>query len=440
MFTKSTFLFCNSVIFMTSACVSSQANMVASADALQRYRASLSYVPSISMHIVANIHSTDSAYSNETLDFVFRRDGDNDRAEWVGKRLLYGKDAELDSSRSSFIKDIADGHMYVGLEGARLAEGSASNRRIVLQYKYQERVKDLLENPNNGGPLLGNMYGSAHKSVADLLTESADLHVHDEHETIGGIDCLVFEGTSKNGKVTAWIAPDKGYSAMKWVIGKSSSHLFDGTEIATRWPDMKSGLFSFEVKEFREIAGAEGSMTYVPTLATFTHTTSMRDGSESVDQYEYKVSDIQVKPDFGALGAFKIEFPEGTRVFNKDIPGIRFHWKDGRPAAIVDGGFLVDMDKEIGRLKGEVEAQPVQPAGKQVTAIPTRLPGEVEAQPVEPKGKQTTAIPTGSLGVVSPPQTPAASAFRSVPIWACASAVLVIIGLVGWLVFRRSKA
>lgn len=45
-----------------------------------------------------------------------------------------------------------------------------------------------------------------------------------------------------------------------------------------------------------------------------------RDDWESTTQIEVKRSEIVLHPDFNALGAFKISFPEGTEVTHKDIP------------------------------------------------------------------------------------------------------------------------
>jgi hypothetical protein len=46
-----------------------------------------------------------------------------------------------------------------------------------------------------------------------------------------------------------------------------------------------------------------------------------------------------LNPDFKALGAFKISFPEGTEVTHQDIPGLRFRWTNGK--------FVPDMNKYL---------------------------------------------------------------------------------------------
>jgi len=287
------------------------------------------------MHIVANVDSNRSGNTNaffpQTLKYTFRRDSDNNRAEWIGKQLINDKKTGKTSpALSQFIKHIADGDMYINLAGDRLIEEGDISKRVILYYNYTERLQNLLKNPNFGGPLFGKVNGSNYKDVADLLSESSDLHIHDKKENIDGMDCLVLEGTSKYGKVTAWISPEKGYNVIKWIYEKESYHLYDDAMISTKWPEVESGQRIFNLKEFHEIIN-ENNTIFVPKLAYFTHTTKFHDGTKKVSKFEYRTSDIQLKPDFEALGAFKIDLPDGIRVLNKDFPSVKFIWEKGKP-------------------------------------------------------------------------------------------------------------
>ena len=346
-------------IGLGSVCVFGQSKEPNAVEVLRHYRESLSYLQSvsISMKMVANVDSNDvdsndHEFLPQTLDFVFRRDRDNNRAEWLGKQLIFGSGGDIDVLNSDFVKEIADGNMFVSLIGMSLAEQPDSRRvRVILLYNYTERLKALLENPNFGGPLFGKMYGSNYKSVADLLGEAANLHIHDEKENIDGVACFVLEGTSKYGKVTAWIAPEKGYNAMKWVIEKDSHHLFDDAAISKKWPSVEGGQVLFNVKELHEIIG-EDNTVFAPKLAYFTHITNFRGGTKSVDHYEYKTSDIQLNPDFEALGAFKMDVPNGTRVVVVEHPGFRYVWENGNIVPAEDPTFE-EIDKIVEELKKE---------------------------------------------------------------------------------------
>ncbi len=138
----------------------------------------------------------------------------------------------------------------------------------MLLHNYNKRQGTLLANPNWGGPLFGNMYGNNYKTVADGLT--SHLHMHPKKENINGVACIVLEGASKYGKVTAWIAPEKGYNAMKWVIEKDSHSLFAGTPLSEKWPSLKSVKDIFNLKELQKVK-VNGRTVFVPKLAHILH-------------------------------------------------------------------------------------------------------------------------------------------------------------------------
>jgi hypothetical protein len=372
-----------SVLLLTSALPLGAGQDPDPADVLAHYRQSLSYLRSVSLHAVVTVHSSSGASDQfpQTLDYVFRWDQGTQRAAWVGRQLICDKDGRIDPWKSTFIKEIADGQMCVSLDSDRLVEEGDLSRRVILWYNYQERLRDLYENPNYGGPLFGTMYGSNHQTVADLLAASSDLHVR--RENIDGVACLVLEGTSPYGQVTAWIAPEKGYSAMKWVLEKEPHHLFNDTALS-----VKGWRATFEMKQMQTL-GAADSPLFAPARAVFTHRIE-RDGASDVDTYEYAVTDIQPNPDFAALGAFRIDLPEGIRVFNRDSPDLRLQWKNGGPVPLASR-------------RDRTEAASTESTDKRMNTALAKPPARAS-------------------------------------IWAGVSAGLVLIGAVGWLVFRRPRA
>jgi hypothetical protein len=411
MFIRSRTIMCGALIVLTGALAFGQGFGSGVADVLTQYRESLSYLGSVSLHatIIVNATNGDSTLLPQTLDYTFRQDRDTHRAQWVGKHLIHGEETHIDST---FIQEVADGQMLVSLESDRITPQPVNSRRAILWYDYKEKLTRLYENPNYGGPVFGTMYGSGHRSVADLLAQSSDLHLRNERETINGVPCVVVEGTSEYGKVTAWIAPEKGHNAMKWTIEKTPQHLFAEDSISKQRLSAESWQVTFEVKTIQGIA-AKNSIIYVPELAMFTQRIDSRDGTPDVDTYEYKISDVQLNPDFAALNAFRIELPEGTRVFNREAPGLRFQWKDGKPAVVVDKAFPVDTDKETAALKGEVRAE-----GDGTTAT---LPEPVQG------------TPNPATALYGSPSRPARR-------WVYVGIAIVAIGIAGWLVCRMRKA
>lgn len=414
MSTKIRFLLGSCLILLTSTSVLSRTQKFNSAEVLQRYRESLSYLQSVSMKILANVDSNDHELFPQTLDFVFRRDSGNNRSEWLGKQLIFGNEGDVDLNNSTFIKDIADGNKYIYLADDNLIDEGDDSRRVILLHNYEERIKDLLENPNHGGPLFGKMYGSNHKSVANLLGESSDLQI--KKENINGMACFVLKGTSKYGKVTAWISPEKGYNAVKWIIEKDPHNLFDNAAIYKKWQRIEGWQALFNVKELHEIID-EDNTVFVPKLAYFTFTISFRDGTNNIDHFEYKTSDIQLKPDFEALGAFKIDLPDGIRVFNKDFPSVRHTWLNGKPVPNFDKYIIKEIDKEL----DEILVDKIPPA-----SITVKKPEVVTNEP---------AISGDAQAGAADSQQEILSESRPFPVFVLTSIGLLIIAIIAWRVF-----
>ena len=96
---------------------------------------------------------------------------------------------------------------------------------------------------------------------------------------------------------------------------------------------------------------------FVPKGGAFTLTIEKTDGNTSVLNYEYKISNIQLNPDFDALGAFKIDIPNGLWVFHREFPRIKYFWQNGRLVTKVDEKFIADLDSEIEQSGNEVNAE-----------------------------------------------------------------------------------
>jgi hypothetical protein len=373
------------------------------------------------MRILQVVDSNDSEFFPQTFEFVFRRDSQTNRAEWIGKRVILRSDGNIDLDNSDFIKDIADGNMFVNLEGMGFTNGPDA-RRVLLWYNYKERLNTLLENPNYSGPLFGKMYGSNYRSVPDLLGEAADLHLLDKKENTNGADCFVLEGTTRYGKVTAWIAPEKGYNAMKWVIEKDSQNLFDDTAVSTKWPTVQGSKAVFDLKELQEIERGDTTV-FVPRLACFTHAVSFRDGTENIDHYKYETSEIQLNPDFEALGAFKIDFPEGIRVFNTDVMRLKFRWRNGRPVPDTDQTFLEGSDNYMEQSRCEIKTK----SGSTTATKTHTFPDE----PADVKGTSPDAT--------EPPQKLTAESAPS-HTWVFVLITVFIVAAIVGLVFYRLRA
>lgn len=191
-----------------------------------------------------------------------------------------------------------------------------------------------------GGMLFARVDGCVCNSIPELLGDSADLRLAETFETVAGERCHVLSGTTKYGKVTAWISPERGYNAVKWLVEKGPNDFYDDYRIAEA--GIVNSSRAFEVLEFDSVddifAAAKGR-------ATYKHTDS--EGKEVIVTYECTVSEIDLDPDFGALGAFKFKIPDGTPVLITAYPGVRYIWQSGQAVADVNGLTFDEIDRAL---------------------------------------------------------------------------------------------
>lgn len=346
-----------SVVFVVSSglCAFGQAKDPNAAEVLLRYQRSLLWSQSVSMRIEATFDvDTNHPYKNffsSKVDFIFRQD--HDRAEWIGQRLIFDDKGDVDKLNSRVIKRIGTGELF--LDVVNTSPFAAFPRAAVVWRDYKEQQKGVLDSSDFGGPLFGRLHGINHKGIAGLLGESNNFRLHDKQENLNGVSCYVLEATTEYGRVTAWIAPEKGYNALKWVLECSRDDLYDDTPIYARWPELQSATAVFDSVEMEQVNDVN-TVVFVPKSSRFTHTVKFTNGTKSGDQSEYTVSDIQLNPDFDALGAFKIDLPNGTRVFVEEFQGIHYVWQNGEVVPGVDAPTFEEIDKMVDELKKEKQA------------------------------------------------------------------------------------
>jgi len=333
-------LLCMAFVAFSDVCVFGQDKDPNAAEALRHYKESLSYLQSVSMEV--DVESSGKRYDPNSghgrprrkANYIFRCD--RGRTEWVGQSLLLDHLGNVDPVGSRRIQIIITKKCYFYVLGA--PEELPSSALMIIN-DYEDHQKRAIDAPELGGPLGGRIFGNNHKSVAELLSESTNLYLRKEQENINGVPCYVLEARTKHGKVTAWVAPEKGYSTLKWMIHKTNDDLFDDRPIS-----LNSWLAVFDAVEVRQ-----ANDVFTTTGGILTLTFDYPDGRK-VSWDKYKVSGIQLNPDFEALGAFKIDLPNGTRVTVEDSPGIRYVWQDGEIVPADDPTFE-EIDKIVDELK-----------------------------------------------------------------------------------------
>ncbi len=299
---------------------------------IARYRQSLLWLDSVSMQIDISAFPTgyeDKVPSGTTLLF---RNGDG-KTEWRGR--IFTLSGNPGPSLDHTINEIFTQQRYISFGnpvGERLRGALVSN-------DLNEKRRRFFENSGYGSPLWGRICGNNHKSVADLLEESGDLTM--QEESIDNVPCFVLQGSTKYGRTTAWIAPEKGYKALKWSIEKKGDDLFDEKPITAEF-----WIATFEAVEFQQIEDF-----FVPTAGVFTLNQSYPDGKKFSAREDFAVSNIELNPDFNSVEAFKVNLPNGLRVYSEEAPGIRYKWQDGNVVPDIDRRNFEEIDKMIDRIK-----------------------------------------------------------------------------------------
>lgn len=244
------------------------------------------------------------------------------------------------SKTNSILRIIITDKEYVNIVG--IPDRPPLGASITTEFKEGKEV--LLESDNCGGPLFARISGTNHKSVVDLISESNDIYIRQEQENVNGINCYALEGKTKYGKVTAWIAPDKGYAAIKWKLEKTGDDFVNDTPMSET--KILSWNAQFEVQEIQQIGAS-----FIPKTATFSFSPKLKDGSSISILDIYKISDVQLNPDFETLGTFRIDLPEGTKITIPESPGVKYVWKDGKAVPDVDSTTFDEIDKTIDQIK-----------------------------------------------------------------------------------------
>lgn len=306
---------------------------------VENFKNSLTWADSVSMKVDSSITPKGIPGKGPwKLVFIFNRD--HDSLEWNGNGFVPDSNGNPAPDKNAILRVIITSREFISVTG----NPGFPPLGAVISTEFKEKKESLLDADELGGPLFGRTSGSNHKSIADLLGEAGDIHLRQEQEDINGISCYVLEGTTKYGKVTAWVAPEKGYAALKWAIEKAGDDFLN--DVPMSQTQVISWSEDFNCTELEQVAAS-----FVPKTATFEFTSKLKDGSSSSLLDVYKVSDIRLSPDFNALGAFKIDLPEGTRVTVPESPGIRYVWRDGKAVPDVNGLSFGEIDKTIDELK-----------------------------------------------------------------------------------------
>jgi hypothetical protein len=283
------------------------------------------------VHSMAKRGTDETDIRNWRYDITHRRDGD--RCEWFGRCQFKGEHDGVDYSFNEQFTNMVGDDFFLYYTKRHLGEQPGVMTQAIMGSNIKEKLFILQAQEPDGGFLQGRMggIGIAPKMV-DVMSDSDSLNLVGQ-ETLSGSLCYIVQAKTKYGTFTVWIAPEKGYNALKYIVRKSDQDILrDDVHIEdqgiTEWMEVVDSI------DVRKIDGV-----FVPISGKLASKTRGGDDWESTDQVEVKRSEIVLNPDFEALEAFEISFPEGTEVSHQDIPGLRFRWTNGK--------FVPDMNEYL---------------------------------------------------------------------------------------------
>ena len=341
-------------IIVMSLMVSSEGMALTASQVLDKYKESLNWTRSVSMRVDVNVDILEWPDANipryySRPQFVYRQDGNN--CEWIGKGLVFDANWKLLDDSSLNIQDIFANGRYFTISPTQHGPNKIPRYAMITRDSnpyYQQRLGELSASSIFGGPLFGKMGGNSNYSIADLLGSDTNLHLRPDTEPIRGNLCYVLEGITKYGRITAWISSDNAYNALKWSVEKGPNDLVNDKPAGTI---VEKSIYEFDLVDFHEVNGI-----IVPKDAYLTTTGKLSFDGKTIARYTYQISQVSLKPDFKALGAFTPNVPEGTRVKLLEVPGVRYVWRNNKAVLDVNEATFEKIDKTIEQFKQQQDA------------------------------------------------------------------------------------
>jgi len=387
---------------------------------IQKFRQSSSWAESVAMNIESETLIVGGNPGHRRQKTVYRRDGE--RIEIIGQDCLLGRTGKLSEKdqliEADFTRETTEENIWLVNEKCHMEAGmfaGGTRYRARIQYTdYKRHFEGYFLHEYCGNFLQGaTSMGGGITNIPDVLDSDPGANL--DTEVINGTLCYVIKAKVPQGRVTAWIAPDKGFNLLKYIIHKGSGDFFKEKPMdETRMEEWTVTVDSIEYEKIGDIL--------VPVSGRYTQKILFKGGDTKSTSIRVKRSDIQLRPDFEALGVFKIKLPDGTAVEIEGAPGIIYKWQDGKLIANIDKYTIEQIDKmtEELRTEGKVLARPATDK-------------KTEAAPNEPSVITDTKADTGEA------QREVLSETRVSPVLVLIPIGLLIIAVITWRVFLLKR-
>lgn len=159
---------------------------------------------------------------------------------------------------------------------------------------------------------------------------------------VNDVNCWVLSGSTKYGIVTAWISPERSCNAVKLAVEKGPNDFYNDYQLADK---------NVVTRTFEAIGFAKVGDIFVVCKGRNTQLNIEPNGEKLTEIQQLDVNDIQLNPDFQAIGAFEFRIPDGTPVVMTEHLAIKYVWRNGKAVPEVSGPTFSKIDKTIDGFK-----------------------------------------------------------------------------------------
>ncbi|MCX7013936.1 MAG: rhodanese-like domain-containing protein [Candidatus Sumerlaeota bacterium] len=235
-------------------------------------------------------------------------------------------------------------------------------------FLFAPALGNFLDGRFNGNREIGDWIDLLERNPQSVIVQDAPVDVD-------GHSCLAVTADTSSGYYEFLIDPQAGPSIRQAKATIRPADLYFGKPLAEfRAPASagKSGKISRIELQVRDVDIAEIDGCFLPVAGRLIEQTWYVDGSPPRETTAFvKRSNVQINPDFEALGAFKPPFPEGAVVESLDC-GLQYIWRNGRLDVRVDQSDLEQLTQAVDLIPKEPEI--VSPPGAPPRVLPKPNP------------------------------------------------------------------
>jgi len=266
----------------------------------------------------------------------------------------------IDIVASRYDRDVANGALALAYKSRYLWDGKRFFHWQQSYEKYASRHidatisdldnsrKNLLCDQDTGAFLEGRFWHNIDQDKGDwteLLRGQKQKNLGNDKELVGGYPCHVISAHTAHGDYKLWIDADHGYNVRHAVIALEGDDLAWGAPLS-QWTGKRTSnrRYSRVEMEIDDVTIQEINGHFFPTEGTFVAKILYSDGTVRHRKQKVKRTNIKWNPDFDAMGAFVMDFPEGTLVSHRDYP-IQYRWSNGKLVPFIDPYIVHLLDE-----------------------------------------------------------------------------------------------